>query len=274
MHDAFNLGWKLAAVLRGHAAPSLLATYSAERHPVAKELIDFDREWSAMMAAEPVATSTDAVQLLPYYVQHSRFTTGVATRYRSSPLTGGDEYQHLAKGFEVGTRFHSTPVTRVADAKRVELGHVHRADGRWRVYLFADRHRTVLDATCAWLASHPDSPVRRYTPPDADIDAILDVRAVLHVPHRDVDVAALPDLLLPRKGRFGLVDHEKAFSSFADGSDAYQRRGVDFELGAMVLVRPDQHIAQVLPLAGTADLATFLERIFIDQNPREGARDE
>ena len=50
MQDAFNLGWKLAAVLRKRSAPSLLHTYSAERQAMAKELIDFDREWAAILA--------------------------------------------------------------------------------------------------------------------------------------------------------------------------------------------------------------------------------
>lgn len=267
MHDAFNLGWKLAAVLRGHAAPSLLATYSDERHPIAKELIDFDREWSAMMAAVPSdandATADDRARLEHYYVQHARFTTGTATRYGPSLLTGGNEYQNLASGFEVGTRFHSTPVTRIADAKCIELGHIHRADGRWRLYLFADEHRRQLNDTCDWLANHSDSPIRRYTPPNADIDATIDVRAILHQTHRDVDVTRLPNLLRPRKGRFGLIDHEKAFSSFAHGSDAFKARGVDSENGVMILVRPDQHIALVLPLIATSALAEFLKHILI-----------
>ena len=46
MQDGFNLGWKLAAVLRKRCAPHLLHTYSAERQAIAKELIDFDREWA------------------------------------------------------------------------------------------------------------------------------------------------------------------------------------------------------------------------------------
>src|SRR5204862_486707 len=48
MADTWNLGWKLAAVLRGRARPELLHTYSAERQAVAKELIDFDREFSKL----------------------------------------------------------------------------------------------------------------------------------------------------------------------------------------------------------------------------------
>src|SRR5262249_39440023 len=46
MADAWNLGWKLGSVLTGTAKPELLHTYSQERRAIAKELIDFDREFS------------------------------------------------------------------------------------------------------------------------------------------------------------------------------------------------------------------------------------
>ncbi|MFG2195493.1 FAD-dependent oxidoreductase [Streptomyces sp. NPDC048639] len=39
IQDAANLGWKLAAVLRGHAPGSLLDTYQTERHPVGKSVV-------------------------------------------------------------------------------------------------------------------------------------------------------------------------------------------------------------------------------------------
>jgi 2-polyprenyl-6-methoxyphenol hydroxylase-like FAD-dependent oxidoreductase len=39
LQDAFNLGWKLAAVVNGHADESLLDTYEQERRPVAEELL-------------------------------------------------------------------------------------------------------------------------------------------------------------------------------------------------------------------------------------------
>ena len=51
MQDAFNLGWKLASVVRRRCRPSLLHTYSAERRAIAKELIDFDREWAELLAS-------------------------------------------------------------------------------------------------------------------------------------------------------------------------------------------------------------------------------
>jgi 2,4-dichlorophenol 6-monooxygenase len=39
IQDAFNLAWKLSMVLKGQAAPSLLDSYSAERAPIAKQIV-------------------------------------------------------------------------------------------------------------------------------------------------------------------------------------------------------------------------------------------
>jgi 2,4-dichlorophenol 6-monooxygenase len=39
--DAHNLTWKLAEVLKGHASPSLLDTYEAERQPVGKRVVQW-----------------------------------------------------------------------------------------------------------------------------------------------------------------------------------------------------------------------------------------
>ena len=40
IQDAYNLAWKLAMVLRGEAGPRLLDTYSAERAPIGKQIVD------------------------------------------------------------------------------------------------------------------------------------------------------------------------------------------------------------------------------------------
>jgi len=39
VHDAFNLGWKLALVLNGAAEEQLLESYDAERHPIARQVL-------------------------------------------------------------------------------------------------------------------------------------------------------------------------------------------------------------------------------------------
>jgi putative polyketide hydroxylase len=40
VHDAHNLAWKLALVLKGHASPRLLETYASERQPVARFTVE------------------------------------------------------------------------------------------------------------------------------------------------------------------------------------------------------------------------------------------
>lgn len=266
MQDAFNLGWKLAAVLRGTSDPALLKTYSAERQPVAKDLIDFDREWSTMMAAPPLDPAhperggVEPAELQEYFQRAGRYTAGVATRYSASRLTGSIDHQPLARGFEIGTRFHSAPVTRIADAREVHLGHVARADGRWRLHLFADRNETLLEEACAWL-SGDDSPLQRYTPEGWDIDAVIEVLGTLQRPHRDVEWAALPSALRPRTGTLGLPDYEKAFSGVSSDGDLFDLRGVDREVGAVVIVRPDQYVAHVLPLDAHEAVTAFFAGI-------------
>ncbi|GAA1614997.1 FAD-dependent monooxygenase [Catellatospora bangladeshensis] len=55
VQDAFNLGWKLAAQIRGWAPASLLDTYQAERHPVAADVLDNTRAQLELLSAEPGA---------------------------------------------------------------------------------------------------------------------------------------------------------------------------------------------------------------------------
>ena len=270
MQDAFNLGWKLAAVLQGRSDPGLLATYSAERQPIARELIDFDREWSAMLAApprdpeHPERGGVDPSELQDYFVRQGRYTAGVATRYRQSQLIGATDHAGRAAGFEIGTRFHSGPVIRVADARRMQLGHVARADGRWRLYAFSDRRGECLAGLCAWLGEGADSPVRRFTPPDGDIDAVIDTRAILQAAHRDVVLSELPPLLLPHKGTLGLIDYEKVFCADPrPGRDIFDVRRIDRVLGCLVIVRPDQFVAHVLPLDARDDISGFFAPILL-----------
>lgn len=277
MQDAFNLGWKLAAVLRGQCPPELLHSYSAERQAIAKELIDFDREWAKMLSA-PLKTSetgdgVDPKEVEAYFVRHGRYTAGTATRYAPSTLTGEPIHARLATGLPIGARFQSAPVIRLGDAKPVELGHVAQADGRWRLYAFADRadpssSTSRLRALCDALADF-SSPLHRYTKPGDDIDAVIDLRAILQQPHRDVAVETLPSLLLPRKGRLGLIDYEKVFCpDLRSGQDIFDLRGIDREQGCLVIVRPDQYVANVLPLVDHAALATFFAAFMMPQAPQ------
>lgn len=118
-----------------------------------------------------------------------------------------------------------------------------------------------------YLAQSGHSPIRRYTPRGADIDSVIDVRGIFQQGHRDLRVEALPAMLLPRKGPFSLVDYEKAFTpDLKGGQDIFDLRGIDRSLGAMVVVRPDQYVANVLPLGAHDAITDFFGRFMLDQH--------
>jgi phenol 2-monooxygenase len=276
MQDAFNLGWKLVSVMRKQCKPSLLHTYSAERQAIAKELIDFDREWSALLASiHGEDGGGDPAKTQSYFVRSGRYTAGTATHYGRSILTGEPVYQHLAKGYVVGKRFHSATVIRLADAKPVHLGHVVKADGRFRIFAFAGTDnpagpRSPIRQLCDFLAEDQESPVRKYTQLGDDVDAVIDVRAVFQQAHRELAIEVMPALLLPRKGRYGLRDYEKLFcAEIKSGNDIFAMRGIDREAGCMVVVRPDQYVAHVLPLDGYEQLSSFFDGFMLPQKDRD-----
>ncbi|MBY4226396.1 FAD-dependent monooxygenase [Rhodococcus fascians] len=261
MQDGFNLGWKLGHVLDGRAPESLLATYTAERQVIAQNLIDFDKQWSAMMAKRPEDFDNPS-ELEEFYVKTGEFPAGFMTEYRPSMIVGDTTHQNLATGFPVGKRFKSAPVVRVCDANPMHLGHHHRADGRWRIYVFADAAAAGLHSASvaltelsSWLLESPDSPIVRFTPQGTDIDSFFDVKVIYQQDHASVDIGAVNPVYLPVGGPFGLVDYEKVFATDPD-TDIFTERGIDRD-GAIVVVRPDQYVAQVLPLSATDELATF-----------------
>ncbi len=253
MQDGFNLGWKLGHVLTGLAPADLLRTYDDERRPVAQQLIDFDREWSSLMARKP-GEITDPAELSTYYLATAEFPSGFMTQYAPSAITSDAPAQDLASGFPVGKRFKSVEVVRVCDGNAVHLGHHAKADGRWRVYAFADVDGSALRA---WAEAAQEI-VERFTPTGADLDAVFDVKAVF--PGRWEDVVDAPALFRPRSGPLGLTDLEKVFAAAPSAwttADIFAERGIGPE-GAVVLVRPDQYVAHVLPLTDPAGLERFL----------------
>ncbi len=271
--DTWNLGWKLAHVIAGIAPTELLSTYSAERADIAKQLIDFDREWSKMFSSKPKTEENpdgvDPAEFQKYFELFARFTAGVGIQYKPSAIVGKDTYQGLASDQPIGQRFHSAPVIRHGDAKPVQLGHCHTANGAWRLYAFAGsddptsescRVRKLAD----FLANNPASPIKRHTPFGADSDSVIDFRVVYQSHHRELERGDLHPLMTPVKGALGLRDYEKVFCvDDSSKKNIYDMRGISKSEGCVFVVRPDQYVATVLPLDRHQELTDFFGRCLI-----------
>jgi phenol 2-monooxygenase (NADPH) len=237
---------------------------------VAQDLINFDREWAGILSHKPTAGAHDKTAVASeetfesYFIKSGRYTAGTAVRYAPSMLTSTKEHQHLATGFDIGTRLHSAPVMRLADGKPMQLGHVVQADARWRLLAFSDASAptplSAMGRLCTFLNDSPDSPVRQHTVQGNDIDDVIDVRAIFQQSNRALEINNTPAFLRPGKGAFGLIDYEKMFTAdLRCGKDIFDMRGINRRLGCMVIVRPDQYVAHVLPLDAYEQLANYFK---------------
>ncbi len=265
MQDGFNLGWKIGSVLSGLATPELLSTYSAERQPVAQQLIDFDREWSTLMARKPEEIE-DPRELAQYYLATAEFPSGFMTQYEPSIIIGDNAQQDLAEGYPLGKRFKSEKVTLASEGNTVHLGHHHKADGRWRVYVFADSPAAGEDSKvskwASWVSSG-DSFYSRYTPAEGDVDAVFDLKVIYQQPFQDTDLMAVPRVFIPETGPFGLMDWDKVYCA-TDEPNIFDTRGISRD-GAVVVVRPDQYVAHILPIDAHDELDAFFAQFMQDQ---------
>ena len=278
MQDGFNIAWKRGQVASGRSSDELLRTYSAERQVTAKNLIDFDKEWSTLMAT-PQDELPDKAYLEEFYVKTAEFPAGFMTEYTESMITATTENQELATGFPVGKRFKSAMVNRVCDAYPLHLGHEAKADGRWRVYVFADRAApapaveaaagvdeaavTGVPALAEWFESDPASPLVAYRRTGEDIDALVELNVIYQQPHTEFDFTDVPQVFRPYVGKFGLEYLEKIYAALPD-DDIFETRGISRD-GAVVIVRPDQYVSGVFPLDAREEIGKFFAGVFLPE---------
>jgi 2-polyprenyl-6-methoxyphenol hydroxylase-like FAD-dependent oxidoreductase len=113
MQDAFNLAWKLAAVVDGQAGNSLLDSYEAERLPVAEQVITFTnrltkagtlsgvprqiRDMSIRMVSHvPAARQVMADNAEEVNINYRKSPIAVGRRPRHSKVAAGEHLPHIA----------------------------------------------------------------------------------------------------------------------------------------------------------------------------------
>ncbi len=117
-----------------------------------------------------------------------------------------------------------------------------------------------------------ESPLHRHTPEGADVDAVFDVKVIYPQPFEEIDISRVPRLFLPRTGPLELTDWEKVYAAGPSAwttADIFAERELSRD-GVVVLVRPDQYVAAVLPLDATEELDAFLAQSLL---PPEASRE-
>ena len=226
---------------------------------IAQNLIDFDKQWSHMMAKRPEDFDSTS-ELEDFYVKTAEFPAGFMTQYQPSMIVAEPAHQQLATGFPIGKRFKSAP----GDPRRGRQPRPPRTPRTAPTGVGGSTRsptpaapgaspRCSTSGRTGWR-THPTRRWCAYTPTVRDVDAVFDVKVVYQQDHVDVDLAAVPPTFLPRVGPLHLVDYEKVYADPARRRHLRGLRGID-RGGAVVVVRPDQYVAHVLPLTATSELA-------------------
>ncbi|RJE23942.1 Phenol 2-monooxygenase [Aspergillus sclerotialis] len=269
LQDGYNIGWKLALILKGLAPPSLLETYVLERRKVAIDLINFDRYFSTLFKS---GAETTPEQFQEGFVKSGKYTAGLTAKYDKSPITA-DGSDDLASNITIGMRLPSAQVVRYCDSKPVQLAESVKSDGRWRVIAFAGditapERSAKLNALGKYLSS-ADGPIHKFTPQGSDVDSLIEPIFVGHGQRHAVELEQIPDCFYPLTGKNHVRDLHKMFyddESYNKGhGHAYKFLGIKPEQGAIVIVRPDQYVSAVLSMEDYRSIGKFFEGFLIPQ---------
>lgn len=115
VQDSFNLAWKLAMVLRGQAGEGLLETYSAERAPVAKQIVTRANQSIAEFGPIFGALGMDGG------VDHDKIRANMAKLKESTPEAAAQrkalreaiefkKYEFDCHGVEMNQRYRSSAI--------------------------------------------------------------------------------------------------------------------------------------------------------------------
>ena len=264
MQDAFNLGWKLAAVLEGRAAPELLHTYS-ERAPGGRPGADRLRPRVRQRCSAPARRRRTGRRRrgpggVPAVLRRRRAASPPA----SPPRTRRDDHRGRrsstwprafpsASGSTPPRSSGSPTPSRAAGPRRPGR---RRAGGSTPSPTRPTRRPDSAPGGCASSWPSDASPLARFTP--AGSRPRRRARRPRRLPAGPPRAGRrrVPAVLLPRKGRFGLNDYEKVFTPTRGRRHLRPARHRP-RAGLLVVVRPDQYVAHVLPLDGHEELADF-----------------
>ncbi|KAJ5159399.1 uncharacterized protein N7482_006403 [Penicillium canariense] len=300
MQDTYNLGWKLAHVVKGYSDASLLKTYQSERKGIAQDLIAFDHRFSRLFSGRPAKDIMDeeGVSMEEFktaFEKGNEFASGIAVNYSASVIVAkdGDPAKHgdgtdmtgqdtssrvlskpqLATKIDVGKRMPSFKVLNQSDARPWHLQELLKSNGRWRIIVFPGHLALASNMQrMQQLGSRlgaQDSFIRRYTPIQQHIDSVIEVLTVHAGPRASLELLDLPEAFHPYSDTMGW-DYWKVYvddESYHEGhGQAYSNYGIDPAKGASAIVRPDQYVSWVGEVDGYDDMDRFFSGFMKPQN--------
>ncbi|KKY21333.1 hypothetical protein UCRPC4_g03769 [Phaeomoniella chlamydospora] len=230
LQDGYNIGWKLAAVLRSQALPTILDTYVSERQGTAADLIEFDRMFTKLFSSsyrEEHQITSDYFK--DQFVKAGRYTAGQGIKYNKSLLVASPpDSQSLGTGLVVGMRFPSVEV----------------------------------------LSNDLGNMVSEFTPKSQDVDSVIQAILVLSSRRTELEQEQIPGVFTPVTGKLRIKRLQNVFVDNDGGNSkhgyAYDIYGIDSKQGCLIVVRPDH--SMVASLQDSTSVLQFFQGFMLPAN--------
>jgi phenol 2-monooxygenase len=169
-------------------------------------------------------------------------------------------------------RMPSVKVLNQSDARPWHLQELLQSNGTWRIILFpgnidSERQKKRMTSLCDKL-SDKSSFLKRFTPPPARYDSVIEVLTIHASKRQDHDIFDFPVVLRPYDEVDGW-DYHKIFvddGSYHEGhGQMYRTWGISPDSGCVVILRPDQYVSYVGEIDDYDSLDGFFSGFLLPQ---------
>lgn len=240
IHDAVNLGWKLALQIRGITQTCVLDTYSPERMSAVQKLINYDKDISILMSHKWPSWYKGDPNADPYLLlgeifnQAASFNTGLGISYASNALNQNIPASKPSSTFELtvvpGSRPPDVDLHTPGTNQKVRFQQVTRNFGRfWVVVCLGNTAVTrpsLLDLRT--FADDAGNPLRNHEA----ISWLTINPTVGYSPYEAIGMKPFGD------------------TYYDPANEAHSKFGVEADKGAVLILRPDGLLGAAGPIDG------------------------
>nr|ABK64179.1 phenol hydroxylase [Candida tropicalis] len=299
MQDTYNLGFKLALVCKGLSKQDILSTYQSERLKVARDLIAFDHKLSRLFSGKPMIPNSDILdgvdmdEFHQVYLEGNKFASGTIVDYEDSLLINKSKSKQdknddgdgdglmvmnkLAPKIPIGRRLYSVKMISQADGRPIHIADRLSSDGRFRVLIFPGdikQYPNNLEILHSFQDLLDDSKnfLKKFTPLNAFQDSVIDIITIHNNNRHEVEIFDFPNFTHPLDYKHR-CDYWKLYSgkgdTYHEGKiNMYDDYGIDPKHGVILVIRPDSHVAKVVPFSidGLKQVDEYFKKFRIDQS--------
>ena len=229
IHDAVNLGWKLALQIRGISTPQILETYNDERQLAVNQLIEYDKDISMLMSYKWPKWYKGDPDADPYIVlgeifeKAESFNTGLGVSYPVNAVNHGDS--SLSLNLVAGSRPPDVELKMPGTGQKVTLQDVTPNLARFWVIVFAGN-------------------------PADTLHSLMELReGIITANLAPESVSWITISAVPGASPYETLGMEPFGDTFYDGGgSAHEKIGFSTASGGILILRPDGLVAHWGPI--------------------------